>query len=253
MRSSIVFYLIALSLLSGCKSGTSDQKLTGSIKRDDSAPAANLLPAESEEDGTKASPESSLTLVKESFAESYVPPKRGTVYSYHNNWASLPKVIKYKVSGVERIGSRKYLKFTSVAGLKNPVHAYYNLKNFNLKGYRDLSGKAVVTFMPAEQRYRFPLKPGDKWLTKWQSKDHKKNEVTSGGGIVRVEQIEQLALPIGVYKTVRVRLPMPSNAPRGMTHHLWFSPKLGVTVKEQIKSTSMNWTQILAKIDSPAS
>ncbi|MEP1208836.1 MAG: hypothetical protein ABJM29_14185 [Rhizobiaceae bacterium] len=251
MRSSIVHYLIALSLLSGCKAGTSDQQLTGSIKGDENSLAAKLTPAESDESDVQPSLEDSLTLVKEPFAESYVPPKRGTVYTYHNNWASLPKVIKYKVSGVEKIGRRKYLKFTSVGGLKNPVHAYYDLKNFNLKGYRDLSGKAVVSFRPAEQRYRFPLKPGDKWLTKWQSKDHKKNEVTSGGGIVRVERIEQLALPIGVYKTVRVRLPLPRNAPRGMTHHLWFSPKLGVTVKEQIKSTNMNWTQILAKVEGP--
>ena len=231
-----------------------DQQLTSSIKAN-AASHKNAAEGASEVEAAEQSPdtllEDSLSLAEESFAENYVPPIKGTIFTYHNNWASLPKVIKYKVSGQEVIGRTKYLKLTSVEGLKTPVHAYYDLKNFNLKGYRSASGKALVTFKPTEQRYRFPLKPGDRWVTNWRSKDHKKNEVTSGGGVVRVERIENLKLPFGVHKTVRVRLPVPSNAPRGMTHHLWFSPKLGVTVKEQIVSDRMNWTQILEKVDRP--
>jgi hypothetical protein len=32
---------------------------------------------------------------------------------------------------------------------------------------------------------------------------------------------------------------------------VWFSPQLGVTVKEQIGNGSMNWTQILEKVQLP--
>lgn len=254
MRLLFVQFLIATTLLSGCKTDGADSDITSSIKADnvagESEGSSNLID-QTAKAAVEPSIEDSLTLAVEPFAQSYRPPKRGTVYTYHNNWASLPKVIKYKVSGIEVIGRQKYVKLTSVAGLKKTIHAYYDIENFNLKGYRDSSGKPIVSYQPAEQRYRFPLKPGDRWITNWRSKDHKKDKITSGGGVVRVEKIEQLELPFGVYKTVRVRLPVPKNTPRGMTHHLWFSPKLGVTVKEQIMSDRMNWTQILAKVDLP--
>lgn len=185
--------------------------------------------------------------------ERYEPPREGAVFTFRNNWSTLPPVISYKVAGVVKAGDVEYVKLTSVAGLKENVSAYYETSGFALKGYRDAGGNAMVTFKPIEERYRFPMKPGDKWLTQWKSFDHRKNVETSGGGVVEVIGFEMLQLPAGTYRSVKVRLPTPRGMPAGMRHHVWFSPELGVTVKEQVGNGSMNWTQILEKVELPPS
>lgn len=182
----------------------------------------------------------------------YVPPKKGTVFTWRNNWASLPEIIAYRVDGVVKLGDTKYVKFTSTRGLKKSTHAFYNVNDFSLKGYRDAKNAALVTYKPAEQRYKFPMKPGDKWVTSWKSMDHKKKEVTSGGGVVQVMKFETLNISAGKFETVKVKMPLQRGAPRGMSHYVWFSPKLGVTVKEQIGSGSMNWTQVLESVKLPS-
>lgn len=181
----------------------------------------------------------------------YVPPAKGTVFTWRNNWTSLPPVISYRVDGTVRVGDTEYVKLTSVAGLKESVSAYYDTRNFSLKGYRDVKDKAIVTYKPAEERYRFPMKPGDKWVTAWKSWDHRKESETNGGGVVEVVGLEMIDLPAGRFKTVKVRLPTAAGMPADMRHYLWFSPELGVTVKEQIGNGRMNWTQILEKVQKP--
>ena len=183
--------------------------------------------------------------------ESYVPPKTGTILTWRNNWSTLPPVISYKVAGVVTLGGKQYVKMTSVGGLKETVNAYYDTSNFGLKGYRDAKDKAMVTFKPVEERYRFPLKPGEKWVTAWKSYDHRKKEETDGGGIVEVMGMEMIKLPAGTFRAVRVKMPIAPGLPKGMQHYLWFSPELGVTIKEQIGNGSMNWTQVLEKVQLP--
>ncbi|MFK7901534.1 MAG: hypothetical protein AB8B49_01715, partial [Nitratireductor sp.] len=173
---------------------------------------------------------------KNGVISAYVPPKKGTIFTWRNNWASLPEIISYKVDGVVKLGDTKYVKLSSVKGLKKNTQAYYDLKSFSLKGYRDAKNAALVTYKPAEARYRFPMKAGDKWVTAWKSKDHKENKITKGGGVVQVVKFETLKIAGGKYQTAKVKMPLQKGAPRGMTHHIWFSPKLGVTVKEQIGS-----------------
>lgn len=235
--------------LSACQSAKTVEGSTASVD----VPTNSTTAEASLEDALSPAPAETTSETKqEAFAEKYNPPKRGTVFTYRNNWASLPKVIAYKVSGIERVGSKKYVKFTSVQGLQNTVHAYYDTESYSLKGYRNAAGAALVTYQPVEKRYQFPLKPGAKWITHWRSKDHKTDTINRGGGIVRVEGIQRLELPSGVHRVVKVRLPLPNNSPRGMTHYLWFSPKLGVTVKEEIRGTNMNWTQILESVKFPS-
>lgn len=182
----------------------------------------------------------------------YVPPKKGTIFTWRNNWASLPEIIAYRADGVVKFGNKKYVKFTSTRGLKKNTHAYYDIESFSLKGYRDAKNAALVTYKPAEQRYKFPMKPGDKWVTSWKSMDHKKQQVTKGGGVVKVIKFELLQIGSVKYETVKVKMPLQRGAPRGMTHYVWFSPKLGITIKEQIGSGSMNWTQILESVKYPS-
>lgn len=208
---------------------------------DNASTASIKKPAEPGETGTK----SDLVI------EAYVPPKPGTVFTWRNNWANLPDLISYKVAGNLKLGNTEYIKFSSVQGFKSQTHAFYDTSNFSLKGYRDKSDRAVVTFKPPEQRYRFPMAPGDKWVTSWKSIDHKTDRVTSGGGVVRVLRWETLDLPAGRIRALKVRVPVQRNAPKGLTHHAWFSPKLGITVKEEIGGGILNWSQVLEKVDLP--
>lgn len=182
---------------------------------------------------------------------SYVAPKAGTVFTWRNNWANLPEIISYKVSGTLNVGGHEYLKLTSIKGFKSTTHAYYSTQDFSLKGYRDAKDKALVTYKPVEKRYQFPMAPGNKWLTQWRSLDHKTERVTAGGGVVHVIRMETLELPAGKFKTMKVKMPVQKNAPKGLTHHAWFSPELGITVKEQIGGGVLNWTQVLEKVEYP--
>lgn len=237
-------------LLAGCQatSGPDAIKLPSTLAAGKSEAKAGAGPADVDAAARTASVEAPSNVI-----DRYEPPKEGTVFTWRNNWSTLPPVISYKVAGVVKSGGVEYLKLTSVAGLKETVDAYYDTSGFALKGYRDAGGKAMVTFKPVEERYRFPMKPGDKWLTQWKSLDHRKKIERSGGGVVEVVGFEMLRLPAGTYRTIKVKMPTPRELPAGMRHHVWFSPELGVTVKEQIGNGSMNWTQILEKVELPAS
>ncbi len=182
----------------------------------------------------------------------YRPPEKGTVFTWRNNWSTLPPVISYVADGTLAKGDKTYVRFKSVKGLDQTTFAYYDTGNFGLKGYRDSRDKALTTFKPVEERYRFPMKAGDKWVMQWKMKDHNSGKISQGGGIVTVIGIERLKLPAGVYQAMKVKLPTPAGLPRQMVHYVWFAPALGVTVKEQIGNGKMTWSQILEKVEPAA-
>lgn len=192
------------------------------------------------------------SFIENGIVQAYVAPKKGTIFTWRNNWASLPEIIAYRADGVVKFGNKEFVKFTSTRGLKKNTHAYYDMANFSLKGYRDAKNSALVTYKPAEQRYKFPMKPGDKWVTSWESMDHTKKQVTKGGGVVKVIKFETLKIGADKYDAVKVKMPLQRGAPKGMTHYVWFSPKLGITIKEQIGSGAMNWTQVLESVQYPS-
>lgn len=195
---------------------------------------------------------SSGSFVKKGIVQAYVPPKQGTVFTWRNNWAALPEIIAYRADGIVKFGNKEYVKFTSTRGLKKNTHAYYDVESFSLKGYRDAKNAALVTYKPAEQRYKFPMKPGDKWVTSWKSMDHTKKQVTKGGGVVKVIKFEMLQVGAKKYAALKVKMPLQRGAPKGMSHYVWFSPELGITIKEQIGNGAMNWTQVLEKVEIPS-
>lgn len=257
MRSASVWPLAVAGslLLAGCQGASLNAGDV--VKPPVSAHAAAAPQEDAPQEADKASAaevdEKATASVKPSanVIDSYVPPKPGTVLTWRNNWSTLPPVISYKVAGIVKAGDKEYVKLTSVAGLGETVNAYYDTSNFALKGYRDARDKAMLTFKPVEERYRFPLQPGDKWVTQWKSFDHRKKAETSGGGVVEVIGFEMLKLPAGTFRTVKVKMPTPPGMPAGMRHYLWFAPDLGVTVKEQIGNGSMNWSQVLEKVQYP--
>ena len=248
MSRKIALSLSALLLVAGCQAASQkgvDTNLASSEK-------------EAVEEQTVADENSTASIAAAEVAtptvegiSAYVPPRKGTVFTWKNNWANLPERISYKVEGTMKKGDSQYVKFGSVSGFKTKTYAFYDTRDFSLKGYRDKDDKAVVTFKPPEQRYKFPMAPGDKWISNWKQLEHKSSRVTSGGGIVRVMGWETLDLPAGKFKTLKVRQPVQKNAPKGLTHYTWFSPELGITVKEEIGGGILNWTQILEKVEEP--
>ncbi len=248
MRIKHIVSILAVFAITSCQSVKKDGVLTtGSVEN--SGPESQS----GSEDLTELSPSNEVTASISSPGEvqAYVAPKVGTVFTWRNNWANLPEIISYRVAGVQKIGGKEYVKFASVKGLKGTTYAYYNTEDFSLKGYRDKKDKALVTYKPVEQRYRFPMAPGDKWLTQWKSLDHKTQHVTAGGGVVQVIRMETLELPAGTFKAMKVKMPVQKHAPRGLTHHAWFSPELGITIKEEIGGGILNWTQVLEKVEYP--
>ena len=241
--------LILATSLGGCQTEAlsrsySVDPTTGSVE-------APKMPASLAASETTPEPaETEASEKKDDVVEQYVAPKPGTRFTWRNNWESLPPRITYRVDEPVTIGGREYVKLTAVEGMGEELHAYYDAQNYSLKGYRDSQNKAVVTYKPVEQRYRFPLKPGDRWITEWRSKDHRKDKVQSGGGVVRVIGFEELSLPAGRYRTVKLSMPLPRGM-ANMRHFIWFSPKLGVTVKEQVTNGRLNWTQLLESVEMP--
>jgi hypothetical protein len=181
----------------------------------------------------------------------YKAPPTGARFTWRSNWASMPDLVTYEVQGVVERGGAEYVALKSVKGLAETTYAYYDTTNFSLKGYRNEQDEALTTFKPVEERYRFPLEKGKQWVSEWKMKDHKTGKVTSGGGVFKIISLELLKLPAGNFQTARVRLPVAPGLPKGMTHYVWFAPKLGITVKEQIGNGQMNWTQVLEAVELP--
>ncbi|MGI9350246.1 MAG: hypothetical protein ACR2O3_01680 [Rhizobiaceae bacterium] len=253
-----LFPFVAVMALVGCqatkmedllaKNDLSEQevseKISESGERDE--PQVDSVTTTSIDNSVSTSKETSRDYVSK-----YVPPRPGTVFTWRNNWANLPEIISYRVAGTVNAGDSEYLKFTSVKGFKSTTHAYYNAKDYSLKGYRDRKDKAIVTYKPVEQRYKFPMAPGDKWLTQWKSLDHKTDRITVGGGVVHAIRMETLNLPFGKIRAMKVKMPVQKSAPKGITHYAWFSPELGVTVKEEIGGGILNWSQVLERVEFP--
>ena len=269
MKTKFLFSACAMIALAACQSAGTNQTgpsagsgslaaLPSGYEAEDAASADQAVDVENDKDATTVGAVQEAKSVNASARTSdpdtilaYQAPKTGTVFTWKNNWANLPERISYKVAGKVTKGETEYVRFSSIEGFKTTTHAYYDTRNFALKGYRDKSDKAVITFKPPEQRYRFPMKPGSQWITKWKQLDHKTKRVTSGGGVVKVMRWETLNLPAGKIRALKVRMPVQRDAPKGLTHYAWFSPELGVTVKEEIGGGVLNWSQVLERVEHP--
>ena len=183
---------------------------------------------------------------------SYRPPKVGTVFYWKNNWNSLPKKLVHKVSSVNsKFQNTKAIEMVAVDGSGNGTRTYYDVRNSNLLGHKDKNGKPVVIFPKVEERLRFPMKPGDSWSTTWKSIDRSTEKTTTGGGIVKVVGVEALPVAGKKLKTMKLRLPLPRSLGTSMTHYIWYSPKFGIVVREQISNKSFSWVKELENVKLP--
>jgi hypothetical protein len=260
MRTPPVATILLFSFLASCQNAgtmTGQNTLDEELIANATDTAQSDADAEASEDkiidpvSTAAiEKKTALGQVEKLFFEYKAPPK-GARFTWRSNWASMPPLVVYEVQGLVMRGGTEYVSLKSVKGLAETTYAFYDTENFSLKGYRDGDDEALTTFKPVEQRYSFPLEKGKQWISKWKMMDHKTGKVTSGGGVFQVVALELLKLPAGNFQTAKIKLPVAPGLPRGMTHYVWFAPKLGITVREQIGNGQMNWTQVLEKVELP--
>lgn len=181
---------------------------------------------------------------------SYRPPKVGTVFGWRNNWASLEPKLVYRVASInDKFGDRPVMRFEAIEGTGRGAKTYFDLQNSNLVGHKDKSGNPLVSYQKVENRLKFPMRPGDKWVANWKYIDHKANRIQKGGGVVHVIGVEMLSTDAGRFKTMKIRLPLPPSAGHGMRHHIWYSPKLGVIVREQISNSTFSWVKVIDRVE----
>ncbi len=182
----------------------------------------------------------------------YRPPKAGTVFYWKNNWNSLPPKLVQRVSAQDvEFAGKKAIAMESIEETGNSTTAFYDVTTSNMLGHKDKNGKPVLVFSKVEERLRFPMKPGDQWVTNWKTKDYSTGKTTSGGGIVKVVGPEKLKVAGNMLKTMKIQLPVPKNTGRGMKHFIWYSPKFGIVVREQVANGTFVWLKQLEKVKLP--
>lgn len=187
-----------------------------------------------------------------SVIKNYHPPKVGTIFGWRNNWVSLESKLVYRVASLdEKFNTKSAMRFESIEGTGNGVNSYFDLESANLVGHKDKSGTPLVTYQKIENRLKFPMRPGDKWMTDWKFFDHKTQKTQSGKGMVKAIGIDQLQTDAGRFKTMKIKLPSPKGTGKGMSHFIWYSPKLGVVVREQISSKQFSWVKEIERVEIP--
>jgi hypothetical protein len=95
-------------------------------------------------------------------------------------------------------------------------------------------------FEPPLIRYKYPLTGGERWSQRMRDLD--RTDVTPWGGIdrsVHVGGYEKVTVPAGTFDAIRLMVYMRLDDetfwryPTDCTYTLWYSPALGVTVREE--------------------
>jgi hypothetical protein len=91
----------------------------------------------------------------------------------------------------------------------------------------------VMTFDPPAG-YQWPLEVGKSWTAKYNMVLHQNNRVIPVEAKSTVEAYEDVTMPAGTFKTFRVR----TSDNQGNENVNWFSPELGVFVKQKLTRTA---------------
>lgn len=222
--------------------------VNGTINPESFAGSRNLV--SSEITGSIKPVEAAETNTSKVVINNYRPPEVGTVFGWRNNWASLEPKLVYRVASVnDKFNGKPVMRFEAIEGTGRSAKSYFDIQSSNLVGHKDKSGNLLVTYQKVENRLKFPMRPGDKWVANWKYLDHKSNQTQKGGGVVHVIGVEVLSTDAGRFKTMKIRLPLPASAGRGMRHHIWYSPKLGIIVREQISNNTFSWVKVIERVE----
>jgi hypothetical protein len=96
-------------------------------------------------------------------------------------------------------------------------------------------GKPVATYDPGEAVYDWPLAVGKGWTAKYRYLNHATGQATDVQFEVRVESYEKVDTSAGSFDTYMISMTSP-------TAKLirWYSPKLGILVKDRFERTAAN-------------
>lgn len=96
-------------------------------------------------------------------------------------------------------------------------------------------GKPVATYDPGEAVYDWPLAVGKAWTARYRYLNHATGQATDVQFEVRVESYEKVGTPAGSFDTYRISMTSPTAK---LTR--WYSPKLGILVKDRFERTATN-------------
>ena len=96
-------------------------------------------------------------------------------------------------------------------------------------------GKPVATYDPGEAVYDWPLAVGKAWTAKYRYLNQATGQATDVQFEVRVESYEKVGTPAGSFDTYRISMTSPMAK---LTR--WYSPKLGILVKDRFERTAAN-------------
>lgn len=118
----------------------------------------------------------------------------------------------------------------------NPGLTLYQLPpNGSFVGFFD-GETPVLTFDPPSS-YDWPLEVGKSWIRRYNLTNHQSNRVIPVEVKVAVEAYEDVTMPGGTFKTFRIR----SVDNLGNDDVNWFSPDLGVFVKQKLTRTAAHF------------
>ena len=128
--------------------------------------------------------------------------------------------VTFQALGEQDWDGRRVIGLTRGGG----VHLYYDTSRRIVAQVRD--GKPVQTYDPYEALYEWPLFVGKSWVSEFRIRDHIREQTATLKYDFRVEAVEEVMTPGGVFKTFRIRRDGPDDR-----YTVWFSPELAVEVK----------------------
>lgn len=99
-----------------------------------------------------------------------------------------------------------------------------------------VNGETPVVSWDPPTGWQWPLEVGKSWPARFNLTLHQTNQVVPVEAKVTVEAYEDVTMPGGTFKTFRVR----SSDNLGNDDVNWFSPELGVFVKQKLTRTAAN-------------
>jgi hypothetical protein len=164
-------------------------------------------------------------------AERYVAPPPGSTLSWRTtNTGSFGSGTRESTSKItERMWEgKRMIAFVSPTGtlLETQEGAW-----FAMLGPDD---KPIITWDPPAS-YDWPLEVGKTWTKSYRMTVHPRNQTLPYDSTVKVESYEDMTVPAGTFKVFKVS----SSNTIGVENIQWFSPQLGVFVK-QIQKRAAN-------------
>lgn len=165
-------------------------------------------------------------------AERYVAPPLGTAY-----------VVQQQDSGsygngrsetINRVVERTWEGKPAV-GFQNAAATLVVQPDGSWVGMVGYDGKPLATWDPP-LHWDFPLEVGKRWTKAYKVHMHPQNRVVPFEVTQVVEAYEDVTVPAGTYKAFRIR----STNTLAETTVVWFSPQLGVFVKQSLERGERN-------------